>query len=553
MFSQILFVCLAAAVLFNCNEAAAPKPPDFGSRYHATGFVQLPYAELNEPFEIYFDGKNGMGRIDFYGGMDQAFYNGSMKPYGVAYEVYPWVKTKTSIVPVMHCSTMPGEKGSPVMPQSMLPDLTNFKMDGQELIDGRMTDVWMNVTNVGTAKVNKYMFYVSRGSNVVPVRYEMMGLDTLLGSHYDKYVIEYTMFDNTTVFKQSVFTPPTECSKTLAYGSENHIRVNPYQELFNPELGDRYHEMFNEYKAEHGKVYVDDAEHEKRKVQFTHNVRLIHGNNRQGLSYSLAVNHLADRFDDELRMMRGRRPSKGPVGGAPFTMEDFKIMDPPTSLDWRLSGAVSQVKDQAICGSCWSFGAAEAIEGAYFMKNKKMVRFSQQNLMDCSWGYGNDACNGGDETLAYQWVIDHKGLMTEEAYGPYLGQDGKCHFNASNVGVKIANFTQVKSGNLTALKMALVNVGPVAVGIDAALKTFSFYASGVYYDKACGNKPDDLDHAVLAVGYGTMMVNKTETPYWIVKNSWSTYWGNNGYVLMSQKDNNCGVATAATYVTLPTK
>jgi C1A family cysteine protease len=100
------------------------------------------------------------------------------------------------------------------------------------------------------------------------------------------------------------------------------------------------------------------------------------------------------------------------------------------------------------------------------------------------------------------------------------------------------------------LKKAVAMVGPVTVGIDAHLKTFGFYASGIYYDKACGNKPQDLDHAVLVVGYGTQMVNKTKTDYWIVKNSWSTYWGNNGYVLMNKKDNNCGVATDASYVVL---
>ncbi|XP_022097041.1 digestive cysteine proteinase 2-like [Acanthaster planci] len=550
MLYQILFVFLAAAVLFDSNDAAAPKPPTFGSRYHAKGFVQLPYAELNEPFEIYFDGQKSMGRIDFYGGMDQAFYDGAKKPYGVAYEVYPTVKSKTSTTPETTCLTMTGKKGSLIMPQSMLPNLNGFKPNGQKLINGQMTDVWMMITNPKTAKVNTYMLYVSRGAKVRPVRYEMMGYDTLLGSHYDKYVIDYSMFDDTTAFQASVFTPPKVCNVTLPSGIENHIRVNPYQELFNPELGDRYQHMFKEYKVKHGKVYADE-EHEKRKVQFMHNVRLIHGNNRQGLGFSLAVNHLADLFDDELRMMRGRRPSnRDDIGGAPFSTEDFKIKTPPPSLDWRLNGSVSQVKDQAICGSCWSFGAAEVIEGAYFKKNGKMVRFSQQNLMDCSWGFGNMGCNGGEEFQAYEWVLANKGLMTEEAYGPYLGQDGKCHFDASKAGVKLSNYTKVQSGNKTALTLALANVGPIAVGIDAHLKTFSFYASGVYYDKACGNKPGDLDHAVLAVGYGTMIVDKKSTPYWIIKNSWSTYWGNNGYVLMSQQDNNCGVATAATYVIL---
>ncbi len=86
--------------------------------------------------------------------------------------------------------------------------------------------------------------------------------------------------------------------------------------------------------------------------------------------------------------------------------------------------------------------------------------------------------------------------------------------------------------------------GPISVGIDASHRSFSFYSNGVYYDPECSNKPDGLDHSVLAVGYGEMEGKK----YWLVKNSWSTHWGNDGYVLMAQKDNNCGVATSPTYV-----
>ena len=97
-----------------------------------------------------------------------------------------------------------------------------------------------------------------------------------------------------------------------------------------------------------------------------------------------------------------------------------------------------------------------------------------------------------------------------------------------------------------ALQQAIYEKGPISVAIDASHKSFGFYANGVYYDEACGNKPDDLDHAVLAVGYGQFSSSENEQ-YWIIKNSWSTYWGNDGYILMSRKNNNCGVATAASF------
>lgn len=110
----------------------------------------------------------------------------------------------------------------------------------------------------------------------------------------------------------------------------------------------------------------------------------------------------------------------------------------------------------------------------------------------------------------------------------------------------VSSYTNVTSGDIAALKAAIFKFGPVAVSIDAAHRSFSFYSNGVYYEPACKNGTDDLDHAVLAVGYGIL----DNEPYWLVKNSWSTYWGNDGYVLMSMKDNNCGVATDAVYVTL---
>ncbi|XP_022102557.1 cathepsin L2-like [Acanthaster planci] len=532
-----------------------PKVPVFGGRYHARGHVKLPYAELDEPFEIYFDGPKAMGRIDYYNGLDKVFYRGDQKPHGFTYKISPSVKGKGTDVQPVSCFQINGTKSATVMPQNMLPNLKNFTYAGQEMINGESTDVWKKTVFEGVkrAKVNRYSFYVSTMMPVVPVRYEMFGYDSLLGSHFDKYVIDFDFFDNMTAIDPSTFSTPKgiKCGSFPGPGIEQHIVANPYRELINPELGDRYHEMFTEHKAIHGKQYTDALEHAKRRTQFTHNVRFIHGVNRQGLSYKLGVNHLADWSEDELRVMRGRRTSTGYNGGAPFPYDEFKSAPtPPDFVDWRLMGAVSQVKDQAICGSCWSFGATGTIEGAYFLKNKKMVRFSQQNLMDCSWGFGDNACDGGEEWRAFSWIKQNHGLMTEDDYGSYMGQNGMCHYDPKKAAVQLKSYVNVTSGDMKALKTAVASVGPITVGIDAHLKTFGFYASGIYYDKNCGNKPADLDHAVLVVGYGSQKMGNQTTNYWIVKNSWSTYWGNNGYILMNQQGNNCGVATDASYVVL---
>ncbi|NXD11437.1 CYSP2 proteinase, partial [Nothocercus nigrocapillus] len=206
-------------------------------------------------------------------------------------------------------------------------------------------------------------------------------------------------------------------------------------------------------------------------------------------------------------------------------------------------GAVTPVKDQAVCGSCWSFATTGAMEGALFLKTGVLTPLSQQVLIDCSWGFGNQACDGGEEWRAYEWIKKHGGIASTESYGPYMGQNGYCHYNQSELVAQLASYVNVEPGNAAALKAALVKHGPVAVNIDASHKSFAFYANGVYEEPRCGNETAQLDHAVLAVGYGELHGKG----YWLVKNSWSTYWGNDGYILMAMKDNNCGVATAASF------
>jgi len=323
---------------------------------------------------------------------------------------------------------------------------------------------------------------------------------------------------------------------------------NPMKEFIHNEEDSHISSHFQDFIQAHNKEYIKDTkEHSHRLNIFRHNFRLIHSTNRRGLSYRLAINHLADRSDDELKVLRGRLRSTGSNGALPSPKYEKKdVKDLPSYFDWRLYGAVTPVKDQSVCGSCWSFGTVGAVEGAHFVKTGELVRLSQQALVDCSWGYGNNGCDGGEDFRSYQWIMKHGGIPSEDQYGPYLGIDAFCHIQNISMAAKITGYVNVTSGDGNALKLAMIKQGPISVGIDASHKTLSFYANGVYYDPKCKNSLDDLDHAVLAVGYGT--INGQD--FWLIKNSWSTYWGNSGYVLMSMKDNNCGVTTAATYVTM---
>jgi len=211
----------------------------------------------------------------------------------------------------------------------------------------------------------------------------------------------------------------------------------------------------------------------------------------------------------------------------------------PASVDWRKQGAVTGIKNQGQCGSCWSFSTTGSTEGCNAIAGRQLVGLSEQNLMDCSTSQGNQGCDGGLMTQAMDYIISNGGVDTESSY-PYTAEDGTCSYNAQNVGGTLKSYKNVAAGDETDL-MNKNAVGPVSVAIDASHNSFQFYSSGIYYEPDCSTS--QLDHGVLAVGYDT----NSQGDYWIVKNSWGTDWGLSGYIWMTRnKNNNCGIATMAT-------
>ncbi|XP_066992743.2 procathepsin L [Anabrus simplex] len=225
------------------------------------------------------------------------------------------------------------------------------------------------------------------------------------------------------------------------------------------------------------------------------------------------------------------------TNGRVFTSQGS--MSPPDAIDWRTLGAVTSVKNEGECHASWAFSVTGAIEGQYFIKNKKLVSLSEQNLIDCVGGPNN--CAQGWPDTAYNYVMYNNGIDTEESY-PYEQGLRACRYTAEYRGATIKTFVNIQTANEVQLKEALAVVGPVSVLIDASQPSLPFYSEGVYYDTKCMSQ--NYNYGALAVGYGV----EDGVDYWLLKFSKSESWGDRGYIKIARNRNNhCGVATHATY------
>jgi len=216
----------------------------------------------------------------------------------------------------------------------------------------------------------------------------------------------------------------------------------------------------------------------------------------------------------------------------------------PTEVDWRDHNAVTPVKDQGHCGACWAFSATGAIEGLNAINTGTLVSLSEQQLVDCSWYYGNLGCNGGMMDRAFSYAKKNK--LEKETDYKYTAKDGKtCNFDSSKGVVGTTGYGEVKPDHPDQL-LAAVAKQPVSVAIEADTNVFQSYKSGIIDSHDCGT---DLDHGVLVVGYGT----EGGKDYWLLKNSWGTTWGDKGFFKIIRKSTNdagiCGLQHQPTYPT----
>jgi cathepsin L len=280
-----------------------------------------------------------------------------------------------------------------------------------------------------------------------------------------------------------------------------------------------YEGQFKTFLKSYNKIYEGDEVAYRFNV-FKKNVDAINAHNAQNLEWSKGINQFTDLTQAEFEKTYLGYIHR-PRSIAPVSTEEGPFAD----VDWRGKGAMTPIKDQGQCGSCWAFSTTGGVEGAEFVKSGSVTSLSEQSLVDCSGSYGNQGCNGGLMDNAFKF-IKAKGIPTETSY-PYTARDGSC--KSFTVSTKISSFTDTTNlGGDIAQQ-------PISVAVDAT--KWSSYRSGTY---SCSGRVS-LDHGVLLAG--------SYSDYWIIKNSWGSSWGMSGFMQLS-KSNDCGVTQAASWPTI---
>jgi len=335
---------------------------------------------------------------------------------------------------------------------------------------------------------------------------------------------------------------------TLSYMHGQTSAIHEVNERNFVGFTDTHEVMFKAWMKQNQISYPNWAEYQQRFKIWLKHWEIVEKHNSEPHSFTMTMNYFADLENDEFKeLFVGYAPSPRYDDDGSDHVVELPTDSLPDSVDWTHSGAVTEVKNQGSCGSCWAFSTTGALEGLYFLKNGALKSFSEQQLVDCSGAYGNQGCNGGEMEAGFQYVAKY-GIETESDY-PYQGTDDKCAYDSSKVVFKNLSYNKVPSKKPLQLKAA-VTKQPVSVGVDGGSLGFQLYHSGVI-SILCGH---NLDHGVLAVGFGShhsWLFGNKDT--WKIKNSWGPGWGRDGYALIERSDDDgdgeCGIAVDASYPT----
>ena len=277
------------------------------------------------------------------------------------------------------------------------------------------------------------------------------------------------------------------------------------------------------------KSYLTMEEFEARHILFAYADEIVESHNASNSTFTLAHNHFSTMTEQEKANTRGRLPS-------PTTARKTVTLptaDLPSSVDWRDQGAVNAIKDQGQCGSCWAFSAVCALEASHWKATGDLLSFAEQQLVDCAgFRYGNLGCNGGLQQNAFKYYESHNAIL--ESDYKYTAKDGSCQYDSlSQTAVEVSDYTMVTADSASQTKAAVAQQ-PISVSIEADKAVFQLYSTGVFDSSRCGT---NLDHAVALVGYGS----DAGQDYYILRNSWGTSWGEEGYMRIAVTGDDAGI------------
>lgn len=302
----------------------------------------------------------------------------------------------------------------------------------------------------------------------------------------------------------------------------------------------QFEREWNKFKVAFGKTYAPREESERFKI-FSDNMNYISLLNKLDTTATYGVNKFADLSAEEF----GQKF----LGYTPVDKSDLpryvQGVSAPESYDWEKQGFVNPVQDQGSCGSCWSFATTAGMETAYAKSHqKKLVKLSEQQMVDCDVSFFTNGCEGGNISAAERY-IQTTGLVEESLY-PYTAVQQQCklkdnwtHYKATNSGI-IGEEGQTYAQVEELMASALYEHSALPVAVNA--NPIQFYTGGILNPKVCN--PNGINHAVLIVGYGV----ENGTKFWRIRNSWGSSWGEAGYFRLNRGDNTCGVAMDATYI-----
>ncbi|XP_013165319.1 PREDICTED: uncharacterized protein LOC106116125 [Papilio xuthus] len=507
-----------------------------------------------------WDAQSGDARVDHHGGAASTFRTiADSNVYRVETHV-----DRSGERPLRRCAVGSAERAAPedrtlpVLPAELDQFVFSGYVESGRGEGGGVAELWQRVVagragEAGGARSEaltaRHDLVLARdGDRLVPLSYTVSVNSSLLGPDCDGYHHQYIEVTEQqhmpSIFNLDLDEACDQVEYVNASAPDPRARLDPLREFTLPRRDPRYDLKFTEFVRENERRYADGAEEAVRKNLLVQSHRFVSSGNRQGATAQLGVNFLCDRLDAELAELRGvqpapelRRAERFPHPRRQLAAAEDAL---PRNFDWRPRGAVTPVRYQGQCMSCWAFAVTGAVEGALFLRTRRLVPLSEKCLVDCAHTHGANGCGGTWPSRAYDYIRD-RGLPALDEFTPYEPKVDTCA--RQEPVTRISGHVNVTVNSVPALKVAIRRHAPTVVIVDATAKSFTTYSKGVLYDDRCGKSRRPLNHAVLAVGWG----EKRGEPHFILKNSWSTAWGEGGYVRVQARGNTCGVLSQPSY------